>query len=56
MFKKWRNLGKNLYFSNIDRVINFSIKSTKVKKMIKLISGDKKVKNIIMAIYLQNIF
>lgn len=56
MLKKWGNLRKDLDSSNIKSVISFSIRLEKFKKLIKLITDNKKVKNIIQVIHLQDIF
>lgn len=56
IFKKWGNLGKNWKPSYIESVISFSTRLEKVQKLIKLITNDKEVKDIVQAIYIPNTF
>lgn len=56
IFKIWGNLGKDWELSNIESVISFSTRSKKIWKWVKLITDDKKVRDIIQAIYIQDTF
>ena len=56
MPKKWGNLGKHWDSSNIKSVINFLTRPEKVQELIELITDNKEVKDIVIAIHLQNSF
>ena len=47
---------KILGFFNIKLIINFSTKSQKVQELIELITGDKEIKDIVIALHLQDSF
>lgn len=56
ILKKWESLRKDWNPVSIELVINFWMRSDKVKKLIQLIADDKKAWDVIKTIYFQHIF
>ncbi len=56
MLKKWGNLGKDWDPSIIESIVNFSTRSDKVKELIRLISENEEVQDIVKTIHYQDIF
>ena len=56
ILKKWGNLGNNWESFNIESVISFSTRPENISELIELIIDNKEVRDIIQAIYIQDIF
>lgn len=56
MLKKWGNLRKDWNPTSIKLVVNFSMRSDKVKKLVQLIANNRKARDMIKTIHFQDTF
>lgn len=54
MLRKWGNFGKEWDPGNIESVVNFSTRLEKVEDLIRLVTGNEEVRDIVQAIHIQD--